>query len=90
MLSVRLGVKDRKGLYLCFLGSLCIFAWGILLFQLLYSYFFDKSSILGFDDNYGIVIIAHNLYGEMPFEFFLFLGIIIASIYMFYYLIKRY
>jgi len=89
-INKKIKFKDKKGLYICLIGMLCIFAWGILLFQLLYGYFFDKSSVLGLDDDYGVIVIAHNLYGEMLFEFFLFSGVFLGSIYMFYYILKRY
>lgn len=83
----KLNQKYREKYLILLLGIFSLIGWSILIMQIIYAFFFDKSSILGFEDSYGIVIIAHNLFSEIIFEIILFIGIfsltLILTIYLF-------
>ena len=81
---------NRTKLIIFILGLSSIFSWFFHVFQVFNALFHDKSLSLGFSENYGIIIISYNLFGEMIFEVILFSIILIVNIIItLMYLIKR-
>ena len=78
----------KKGLILL-LGATAIIPWIGIFIQLFNAFFFDRSIILGFSEEYGIVVVAYNAFNELIFEIFLFSGFFILSIVLTIYLVKK-
>jgi hypothetical protein len=81
---------NKIKLIIFILGLSSIFGWYFHIFQVFNALFHDKSLQLGFSENYGVIIISYNLFGEMVFELILFSSILIVNIILtLMYLIKR-
>ena len=82
--------KNKTKLIIFVLGSLSVIGWFFHFLQVFNGLFWDKSSQLGFSEDYGIILISYNLSGEIIFEIILFSVILIVSIVLtIMYLIKK-
>ena len=83
-------LKLLKNLFLLIIfGLFSILGWLLHLFQIFQALLNDKSSKLGFTDNYGIVIVSYNFYGEMMWEIIAFVFIFIFMVICFVFLCKK-
>ena len=60
-----------------FMGVLGIVGWLLHLFLILKAFFNDQSTALGYPENYGMIVMGYNRYGEMLIEIFLMVFILI-------------
>ncbi|MHA1251446.1 MAG: hypothetical protein ACTSRP_15760 [Candidatus Helarchaeota archaeon] len=75
-------LKERFKLIIGILGLLDFIAWLTLFILISRALFNDQSYILGFDEKYGIIVVAFNYFGEMLIEFIIILFILSFSTYL--------
>lgn len=71
------------------LGIFGTAGWFLHLSYILRALFDDKSSMLGFSENYGIIINVYNYFGEMILEIFLISFIFLFFLFYTIYLFKK-